>query len=159
MVTQDRAGHRLIRYADGRGTAGTGTVIGDRMYGHLPLLLHPEPRNILQICFGVGNSLAAVLRHPVERVDAVELSPGVLEAAPYFVSSNRDSMNDSRVNMIINDGRNFLLTSDERYDVIRLDPRSSTPAASSTSTPASSTRSPAITWPPAASSASGSTTS
>ena len=77
---------------------------------------------MLQICFGVGNSLSAVLQHPVEMVDAVELSPGVLEAAPFFSKTNRDSMIDPRVEMIINDGRNFLLTSDERYDVIRLDP-------------------------------------
>ena len=122
MVTENEQGERLIRYADGRGTAGTGTVIGDRMYGHLPLMLHPEPRKVLQICFGVGNSLSAVLQHPVELVDAVELSPGVLEAAPFFSSTNRDSMDDPRVNMIINDGRNFLLTSNELYDVIRLDP-------------------------------------
>jgi spermidine synthase len=122
MVTENEQGERLIRYADGRGTAGTGTVVGDRMYGHLPLMLHPEPRKVLQICFGVGNSLSAVLQHPVELVDAVELSPGVLEAAPFFSSTNRDSMDDPRVNMIINDGRNFLLTSNELYDVIRLDP-------------------------------------
>ncbi len=122
MVTEDEQGERVIRYSDGRGTAGTGTFIGDRMYGHMPLLLHPEPRNVLQICFGVGNSLSSVLQHPVEHVDAVELSPGVLAAAPYFTKTNRDSMNDPRVSMIINDGRNFLLTSRDQYDVIRLDP-------------------------------------
>ena len=60
MVTEAEDGSRLSRYADGRGTAGTATVVGDRLYGHLPMLLHPNPRNILQITFGVGNSLSAV---------------------------------------------------------------------------------------------------
>lgn len=122
MVTENSDGERVIRYSDGRGTAGTISVIGDRMYGHLPLMLHPHPVEILQICFGVGNSLSSVLQHPVERVDAVELSPGVLLAAQYFTKTNRDSMNDPRVNMIINDGRNFMITGGRKYDVIRLDP-------------------------------------
>ena len=57
MVTQDAKGERFIRYGDGRGTAGTATVIEDRSYTHTAFLLHPAPREILSICFGVGNSL------------------------------------------------------------------------------------------------------
>jgi len=79
MVTQDARGDRMIRFSDGRGTAGTMTVRDDKMYAHIPLLLHPAPRRVLSICFGVGNSLAAATTHPVERIDAVELSPGVVE--------------------------------------------------------------------------------
>ncbi len=123
MVTEDELGRRMIRFSDGRGTAGTGTVIGDRMYGHLPLLLHPEPKRVLQIAFGVGNSLSAVLQHPsVEHVDCVELSPGVIEAAEHFEETNRRSIHDPRVSLHITDGRNHLLTSKEKYDIIRLDP-------------------------------------
>ena len=122
MVTEAADGGRMIRYSDGRGTAGTSTVVGDRMYGHLPMLLHPEPRKVLQIAFGVGNSLGAVLTHPVERVDCVELSPGVIDAAPFFSDTNRNSLEDPRVHLTIHDGRNFLLTSRDTYDVIRLDP-------------------------------------
>ena len=122
MVTEDEAGGRMIRYADGRGTAGTVTVAEDRMYAHIPLLLHPEPRRILQIAFGVGNSLSSVARHPIERVDCVELSPGALEAARFFTATNRGVLSDPRVHVTVSDGRNFLLTSRDAYDVIRLDP-------------------------------------
>jgi spermidine synthase len=122
MVTEDDAGGRMIRYADGRGTAGTVTVAEDRMYAHIPLLLHPEPRRILQIAFGVGNSLASATRYPIEQVDCVELSPGALEAARYFSETNRNVLADPRVRVIVSDGRNFLLASRDRYDVIRLDP-------------------------------------
>lgn len=122
MVTEAPDGSRMIRYSDGRGTAGTATVDGDRMYGHLPLLLHPHPLRVLQIAFGVGNSLSSVLQHPVEHVDCVELSPGVIEAAPWFASTNRNSIEDPRVALFVEDGRNFLLTSRDEYDVIRLDP-------------------------------------
>jgi spermidine synthase len=122
MVTEDARGERMIRYGDGRGTAGTVTEPEDRMYAHIPLLLHHDPRRILNICFGVGNSLAGVVTHPIERVDAVELSPGVVDAAPYFRRTNDDVLADPRVRLITGDGRNFLLTADQRYDVIRLDP-------------------------------------
>jgi spermidine synthase len=122
MVTQDARGGRLIRYGDGRGTAGTLTVREDRSYAHLALLLHPEPKRVLNICFGVGNSLSSVSQYPVERIDQVELSPGVVYAAPFFRATNRDVLADPRVVLTIEDGRNFLLASRDRYDVIRLDP-------------------------------------
>ena len=122
MVTEDPAGGRMIRYADGRGTAGTVTVTEDRMYAHIPLVLHPEPRRILQIGFGVGNTLASVATHPIEHADCVELSPGVVEAAPFFAETNRNILADPRVRLVVNDGRNFLLASRESWDVIRLDP-------------------------------------
>lgn len=122
MVTQDARGERLIRYGDGRGTAGTATFREDRSYAHVAMLAHPAPRRILNICFGVGNSLSSVTQYPVERVDAVELSPGVAHAAPFFRRTNRDVLADPRVHLRIQDGRNFLLASSARYDVIRLDP-------------------------------------
>jgi len=122
MVTEDDKGERMIRFGDGRGTAGTLSVREDRMYAHVPMLLHPNPRRILSICFGVGNSLAALTRYDVDHVDAVELSPGVVAAAPFFESTNRNVLSDPRVTLTIADGRNYLLTTDDLYDVIRLDP-------------------------------------
>jgi spermidine synthase len=122
MVTQDQAGERYIRYGDGRGTAGTGTFREDRSYAHTAMLLHPDPRKVLNICFGVGNSLSSVSQYAVEHVDAVELSPGVTFAAPFFERTNRNVLQDPRVHLTIQDGRNFLLSRPDRYDVIRLDP-------------------------------------
>jgi predicted membrane-bound spermidine synthase len=121
MVTEDGQG-LLIRYGDGRGTAGTGTFLENRAYAHLAMLPHPSPKRVLQICFGVGNSLASVARYPVDHIDQVELSPGVIDAAPFFRETNRNVLEDPRVNLAIQDGRNFLLTSRDRYDVILLEP-------------------------------------
>lgn len=122
MVTEDAHGERFIRYGDGRGTAGTVTMPEDRIYAHIPMLLHAGAKRVLSICFGVGNSLAAVARHDIDRVDAVELSPGVIDAAPYFARTNRGILSDPKVHLTITDGRNYLLATDETYDVIRLDP-------------------------------------
>ena len=122
LVTEDAAGERYIRYGDGRGTAGTATFLEDRSYAHTAMLLHPDPRRILNICFGVGNSLSSVSQYAVEHVDAVELSPGVAFAAPFFDRTNRNVLLDPRIRLTIQDGRNYLLSHADRYDVIRLDP-------------------------------------
>ena len=74
---------RNIVYEDRRGTAGTWTFRWNFFFGHLPLLLHPGvPKSVLNICFGVGNSLSAAAAHgSVERITSVELSPHVIDAA------------------------------------------------------------------------------
>jgi spermidine synthase len=122
-VVENPYGQRVIVYEDQRGTAGTATYGFNFFLGHLPMLLHPgEPRTVLHICFGVGNSLSAVAAHDtVERVDNVELSPHVVEAAHYFWT-NDDVLANPKVRTIIDDGRNFLLTTRESYDVVLLEP-------------------------------------
>jgi spermidine synthase len=116
-------GVRLIVYEDMRGTASTATYSWNYLFGHLPVLLHPgEPRRGLHICFGVGNSLSAMAAHEsLERIDSVELSPHSLEAAPYFWT-NDGVLANPKVRTIIDDGRNFVMTSRETYDVIELEP-------------------------------------
>ena len=114
---------RTIVYDDQRGTAGTNTVPWNFFFAHLPMLLHPgEPERVLHICFGVGNSLAAVATYPsVTLVDNVELSPNAIRAAPYFWT-NDEVLANPKVKTHIEDGRTFILGTEEIYDVILLEP-------------------------------------
>jgi spermidine synthase len=116
-------GQRMIVYEDHRGTAATLTHPFNFFFGHLPMLIHPgTPKKVLHICFGVGNSLSAVASHEeLERVDNVELSPHVLDAGPLFWS-NDNVLEHPKVRTIIDDGRNYLLTTSEKYDIIMLEP-------------------------------------
>lgn len=116
-------GQRTIVYEDQRGTASTGSYGVNLFLGHLPMLLHPgTPKKVLHICFGVGNSLSAVVAHPeLERVDSVELSPHVLNAGRLFWS-NDNVLGSPKVRHVIDDGRNYLMTTSETYDVILLEP-------------------------------------
>ena len=116
-------GQRTILYDDRRGTAGTNSFGYNFLLGHLPMLLHPgEPRLVLHICYGVGNSLSAIAAHAsLERVDSVELSPHVLQASEYFWTNN-DILSNPKVRTIIDDGRNFIMATREQYDVIVLEP-------------------------------------
>lgn len=93
-----------------------------RMAGHLPMLLHPAPKDALVIGLGSGVTLASVLSHPVEAVDLVEISPEVVGASRYFQAVNYDAPHDKRLNLIIGDGRNHMAMTDRKYDVIASEP-------------------------------------
>jgi spermidine synthase len=121
VVERPKIKDLTLLYSDGRGAAGTQTLPWNLYFGHLPMLFHPSPREVLHICYGTGNSVLALTRHDPERVDVVELSPHVREASQYFWT-NEGVLDDRRVNLIIEDGRNFLLGTDRRYDVISLEP-------------------------------------
>lgn len=102
------------------------TLIADkrlgRMMGHLPMLLHPNPKIVLNIGLGGGLTVRGLAAHPVQRVDVAEIEPGVVGAARVFGEENRHVLDDPRVRLIFNDGRNHLLLTRERYDVISSDP-------------------------------------
>jgi spermidine synthase len=92
-----------------------------RLLGNLPMLLHPAPEDVLVIAFGGGITLASVESHRPERLDCVEVVPGVVGAAGYFASYNdnlRDRLEQSAINIIVDDGRNHILRTEKRYDVI-----------------------------------------
>ena len=115
-------GGRIVTYGDQRGTAGTMTNGFNRRQAHLAHLLHPRPVRSLQIGFGVGNTLAGAAIHPeVETLDCVELSPQVRETARWFWT-NEGVLDDPKVRLVIDDGRNFLLRTTETYDVVTLEP-------------------------------------
>ena len=111
-------------YVDGDAQASTEwkDQIHLRLLGHLPALLHPDPADGLVVGFGGGITSGCLAQHPLERIDVVELSPAVRRWAVHWEERNHDPLGDSRVNLIRDDGRNFLLSTDRQYDVITSDP-------------------------------------
>ena len=98
-----------------------GALQNFRLLGHLPALLHPAPRDALFIAFGAGIALGTLGRYDLEQIDCVEIVSGVPKAARYFSHLNYDILDDPRVRVIIDDGRNFLAKSPRQYDVITVD--------------------------------------
>ncbi len=94
----------------------------NRLQGVLPLLFDRDPHTVLFMCFGSGITAGALALHDFEAIDAVEISPDVIEAAPCFAVDNLNVIENPRLRMHIDDGRNFLLTTDRRYDVITFEP-------------------------------------
>lgn len=94
-----------------------------KLLAHVPILLSDNPDDVMVICFGTGQTTGAAGIHPrVGQVDSVELSPSVLNAAPAFKTENHDVTNNPKVNFVLQDGRNFLLTTQKKYDVITGEP-------------------------------------
>lgn len=94
-----------------------------RMLGHLPMLLHDGfPGRVMVVGFGGGTTASCVARHRPERIDCVEIVPGVFDAADYFADVNDDVLSNPLLNVIVDDGRSFLLGARAEYDVITCDP-------------------------------------
>ncbi|MBI2849157.1 MAG: fused MFS/spermidine synthase [Chloroflexi bacterium] len=123
-VAVSKTGNTLSLRINGKADASTAGPDMDTqlLLGHLPLLLHNNPRKALVVGLGSGITLGAVLRYPVERVDAVEIEPAVAEAATFFSSYNHNALSDPRVRLITGDARNYMLATDEKYDVITAEP-------------------------------------
>jgi len=122
-VSVDRVGDNVLLRVNGKVDASsTGDMPTQLMLGHLPMLVHPDPRRVLVIGLGGGITAAAVTRYPVERLDIVEIEPAVVEASRFLSHVNGDVLGDPRVRLVIADARNFLLTTSERYDVIISEP-------------------------------------
>lgn len=104
------------------GTSGRAQVYM-RLMAHFPLLCQERPETALLICFGVGNTASAIAGHDtIRRLDVVDLNDKVIETAPEFARSNRRVYEDPRVRFLHDDGRSFLRTTDERYDLITSEP-------------------------------------
>ena len=95
-----------------------------RMLGHLTTLTTATPRSILVIGCGAGITSGAVSVDPrVERETIVEIEPLVPQAASaYFSEPNFDVLHNRKVQVRIDDGRHYLMTSKERFDGITVDP-------------------------------------
>lgn len=89
--------------------------------GRLPMLLHPDPRNALVICFGTGQTAHAVRDELPKHLDLVDLNAAVFDMADHF-ESNHSVLHDPRVRKIVMDGRAWLRRTDSRYDVVTLEP-------------------------------------
>ncbi|MBT5653604.1 MAG: fused MFS/spermidine synthase [Nitrospina sp.] len=94
-----------------------------KLFAHVPILLVDHPDDVLVVCFGTGQTTGAAGLHPrVKTVDSLELSSSVINAGEMFADQNHNVLHNPKVNFVIQDGRNHLLTTHKRYDVITSEP-------------------------------------
>jgi spermidine synthase len=124
---------RLIRYRDSDNTYSLALINNGKLEGgdekgfallaDLPVLTHTveeKPVDVLSIGLGSGHTLANIARYPVDHIDSVELSKGILEANRLYL--NPALFHDPRIEHIEADGRNFLTVSRREYDAIVVSP-------------------------------------
>jgi spermidine synthase/MFS family permease len=93
------------------------------LLAHLPLMLHPEPKNVFVFGLGSGITSGEVLKFPeLKEVTTVELAREVFEASKVFAESNGRFWENPKHRMVIGDGKTFLQLSKEKFDVITMEP-------------------------------------
>ncbi len=91
-----------------------------QMQGHLGVLYHPEAKTALVLGSGYGITAGALAAHPgLSRIDAVEIVPGLIRAAPLFSPFNLDYHRDPRMRIHIDDGRHFVARGG-KWDIVSI---------------------------------------
>ncbi|MCB1740315.1 MAG: fused MFS/spermidine synthase [Gammaproteobacteria bacterium] len=117
-VVQDRDEHRHLKINNRFTMGGTATTFSDRRQAHIPLLLHPAPRDALFLGLATGSTFVASATHPGLKATAVELIPETLPLLHHFGPSLRTLRENPRFQVLSADARRFVRSSPERYDVI-----------------------------------------
>lgn len=120
-VTRLRGVHTL--YTNGKFQGNTGWEMNaQRFFAHYPSIFVSRFDQALVIGLGTGTTLGTLAGYPWRRLELVEISPAIVEAADlYFSSVNGRSLHDPRLTVHIGDGRNFLLVDQRRYDLISME--------------------------------------
>src|SRR5436190_661513 len=95
-----------------------------RMLGHLTTLVPATSKNFLVIGFGAGATAGAVSIEPkLEHETIVEIEPLVPAfVGKHFKDHNFNVKENPKVEVRIDDGRHFLMTTDQKFDGITSDP-------------------------------------
>jgi spermidine synthase len=89
------------------------------MAAHIPMMLHDSPQKVLVIGLGTGQTASRFLMYDVQRLDCVDIEGELLELAEKYFES--ELTQDSRYQFIVEDGRNYLTHTNEKYDVISVE--------------------------------------
>jgi spermidine synthase len=93
-----------------------------RLFAHYPSLFVSRFDRTLVIGVGTGTTIGTLAAYPWKRIDVVEISPAIIEAArAFFTPVNHGALDDRRVAIHHADGRNFMLVDDGKYDLIGME--------------------------------------
>jgi spermidine synthase len=95
-----------------------------RMLGHIPALLHPNPRSVLIVGCGAGVTAGSFVPYQsIEKIVIDEIEPLIPKlASEHFGYENNNVVNDPRVDVVYDDARHYVLTTSEKFDIITSDP-------------------------------------
>jgi predicted membrane-bound spermidine synthase len=93
------------------------------MLGHLPALLHPDPKRVTVIAIGTGTTVGSLSLHSrIDKLWAVDIAKDVFDFEKYFRPLNNNFLQSPKVHPVVADGRHFLLTTDQQFDVMTFEP-------------------------------------
>jgi len=131
LFRDDAAAHVIVK--DGQGTrsllingktdaSSTIDMSTQILLAQLPMLLHPQAKEVLVVGLASGVTSGSVLMHPVQRLDVVEIVRTMPEAARLFLKWNNKPFQDPRFHLIVDDARSYLSYTSQKYDVVISEP-------------------------------------
>lgn len=87
-----------------------------RAYYEFPFNFKKNPERVAIVGAGSGNDVAAALRMGALNVDAIEIDPAIAYLGKFYHPEH--PYDNPRVTLTINDARNFLRTTHQKYDLI-----------------------------------------
>lgn len=122
-VIVNKEGDDIYLRVNGKTDASSGRDMETQVLsGHYPMLFSRGLDDILVIGMGSGVTVGSIERYPVKRVDCVEIEPSIIEATRFFNEVNNRPLEDPRTRISVNDGRNYLLVTPDKFDVIVSEP-------------------------------------
>lgn len=119
MVVREPDGYiTLFTNSRGQSRDEPGLMGFHRLIGHMPAILHDNPRNALIVGVGAGSTTGIITQYPGMQTTVAELSDGVIEASPFFGHVNYEYYDNPDVRIRQVDARNYMLTSNQKYDII-----------------------------------------
>ncbi len=89
------------------------------MAAHIPMALHPDPREIAVVGMGAGQTPSRFLMYDIDRLDCVEIEGETLNMIREHFAA--EWMDDPRTHFIVDDGRNYLAHTRRSYDLISIE--------------------------------------
>jgi spermidine synthase len=125
VVITERGDQRFF-YVSGKSEASSAPIDMrlQRMMGHLPALIQPAPHSVLVVGFGAGVTAGSFVPYPeVRNMVICELEPLIPPASDqFFGKENNHILQDARARVVYDDARHYILTTNDKFDVITTDP-------------------------------------
>jgi spermidine synthase len=123
VTTVMRQGDMLTLYTNGKFQGNNGYELeAQRAFAHIPCLLAERHERAFTIGLGTGTTAGTLAAYPFRSIEVAEISPAIAHAAQtYYGSINGHVFADPRFRLLHEDGRNALLVSTKRYDIIGIE--------------------------------------
>jgi spermidine synthase len=123
VTTVARRGAVHTMYTNGKFQGDDGPeMAAQRRFAHFPSLFVRSFDRVLVIGLGTGTTLGTVAAYPWKQIDVAEISPSIVEASRRFYTPQAfGALDDPRVALDLNDGRNVLLVATAPYDLITME--------------------------------------
>ncbi len=123
MLFENRAFGRVLALDDIVQTTEKDEFVYHEMLVHVPILTHLQAKRVLVIGGGDGGAIEEIFKYPsIEKVVMVEIDEMVVNLSKkYLPSICGQAFSDKRLELIIDDGMKYILSTPEKFDVVLVD--------------------------------------